>query len=182
MGKKQMVAHGQSQTNLGTDNTRGENGRPLSNYNYDEAVLKVQEWNEALKCESNTIGRSILRRNLPRDRVAPSRPSKHPQRKKESTAARPNSPPLQPLDFGSPTPPSSLLSHHPSQTSLASAASWKPTPTPAAKASAPPAPLTQIQAPLPMPFVSPQREEETDNWDDDFEEGISFSKLQGQVP
>ena len=21
------------------------------NYNYDEAVLKVQEWNEALKCE-----------------------------------------------------------------------------------------------------------------------------------
>jgi serine/threonine protein kinase len=24
--------------------------RPLSNYNYDEAVLKVQEWNEALKC------------------------------------------------------------------------------------------------------------------------------------
>ena len=26
--------------------------RPLSNYNYDEAVLKVQEWNEALKCTS----------------------------------------------------------------------------------------------------------------------------------
>jgi serine/threonine protein kinase len=25
-------------------------GRPLSNYNFDEAVLKVQEWNEALKC------------------------------------------------------------------------------------------------------------------------------------
>lgn len=24
--------------------------RPTSNYNYDEAVLKVQEWNEALKC------------------------------------------------------------------------------------------------------------------------------------
>jgi serine/threonine protein kinase len=24
--------------------------RPLSNYNFDEAVLKVQEWNEALKC------------------------------------------------------------------------------------------------------------------------------------
>jgi len=30
----------------------GEEGgkRPLSNYNYDEAVLKVREWNEALKC------------------------------------------------------------------------------------------------------------------------------------
>lgn len=25
--------------------------RPLSNYNFDEAVQKVQEWNEALKCE-----------------------------------------------------------------------------------------------------------------------------------
>lgn len=47
--RKQMVAHGQ--TNLGTETSRGENGRPLSNYNYDEAVLKVQEWNEALKCK-----------------------------------------------------------------------------------------------------------------------------------
>jgi serine/threonine protein kinase len=27
--------------------------RPTSNYNYDEAVLKVQEWNEALKCDSS---------------------------------------------------------------------------------------------------------------------------------
>lgn len=25
--------------------------RPAVNYNYDEAVLKVQEWNEALKCK-----------------------------------------------------------------------------------------------------------------------------------
>jgi len=25
--------------------------RPTSNYNFDEAVLKVQEWNEALKCD-----------------------------------------------------------------------------------------------------------------------------------
>lgn len=24
--------------------------RPLTNPNYDEAVLRVQEWNEALKC------------------------------------------------------------------------------------------------------------------------------------
>jgi hypothetical protein len=28
----------------------GGDGRRHSNYNYDEAVLKVQEWNEALKC------------------------------------------------------------------------------------------------------------------------------------
>jgi serine/threonine protein kinase len=29
-----------------------EGSRPLSNYNFDEAVLKVQEWNEALRCTS----------------------------------------------------------------------------------------------------------------------------------
>ncbi len=30
---------------------RGSEQKRHSNYNYDEAVLKVQEWNEALKCE-----------------------------------------------------------------------------------------------------------------------------------
>ena len=37
--------------------TKGEvqGSRPLSNYNFDEAVLKVQEWNEALRCESATF-------------------------------------------------------------------------------------------------------------------------------
>ncbi len=29
-----------------------EGPRRLSNYNFDEAVLKVQEWNEALRCKS----------------------------------------------------------------------------------------------------------------------------------
>lgn len=32
-----------------------EGSRPLSNYNFDEAVLKVQEWNEALRCKSCRI-------------------------------------------------------------------------------------------------------------------------------
>jgi len=31
--------------------TQGGEKKRHSNYNYDEAVLKVQEWNEALKCE-----------------------------------------------------------------------------------------------------------------------------------
>ena len=31
----------------------------------------------------------------------------------------------------------------------------------------------------PLSFVLQQPEEQTDNWDDDFEEGISFTKLQG---
>jgi serine/threonine protein kinase len=34
----------------GTSNSK----RPVTNYNYDEAVLKVQEWNEALKCTFKT--------------------------------------------------------------------------------------------------------------------------------
>jgi hypothetical protein len=33
-----------------------ETRRPLSNYNFDEAVLKVQEWNEALRCEPQSCG------------------------------------------------------------------------------------------------------------------------------
>src|SRR6266852_5432129 len=36
-----------------------EGSRPLSNYNFDEAVLKVQEWNEALRCRSCRIVRCM---------------------------------------------------------------------------------------------------------------------------
>lgn len=52
--RKQMAnSHGgERSSDAGNANGAGApNGRPLSNYNYDEAVLKVQEWNEALKCE-----------------------------------------------------------------------------------------------------------------------------------
>ena len=38
-------------TATGAGNGNGVEKRPLSNYNFDEAVLKVQEWNEALKCK-----------------------------------------------------------------------------------------------------------------------------------
>lgn len=53
--RKQMAGQQAARSN-GTNGTEGsKNGgdvekRPTSNYNYDEAVLKVQEWNEALKC------------------------------------------------------------------------------------------------------------------------------------
>jgi hypothetical protein len=53
----------------------------------------------------------------------------------------------------------------------ASSAARKVVPPTAAKNAAPLA--------LPLPAVLRQPEEQTDNWDDDFEEGISFSKLQG---
>ncbi|KAJ7605514.1 hypothetical protein DFH06DRAFT_1067851 [Mycena polygramma] len=97
--------------------------RPLSNYNYDEAVLKVQEWNEALK--------------------SPSRPSKHPVRGR---------------------PPSPVLSASPS---ASTSGAWR--------AAAVPKPNIQIP---PLAFSLQPPEEQTDNWDDDFEEGISLTKLQ----
>ncbi|PIL35163.1 hypothetical protein GSI_02952 [Ganoderma sinense ZZ0214-1] len=40
-----------------------------------------------------------------------------------------------------------------------------------------PAPLGHIRETLPMPFILQAPEEQTDNWDDDFEEGISLTKL-----
>lgn len=116
-----------------------EGRRPPSNYNYDEAVLKVQEWNEALK--------------------SPSRPSKHPAR------ARPTTPPDSPL-FD--------ISNGPGIPASTSAGS-QPTVTPGWRMPT----ISSSKAPtviVPPRIVEP--EEQTDNWDDDFEEGISFSKLQ----
>ena len=42
-------------------------------------------------------------------------------------------------------------------------------------------PLGHIRETLPMPFVLQPPEEQTDNWDDDFEEGISLTKLHGMI-
>lgn len=57
-----MVSARRQMTEFGKDSARenigerragadGNGEKRQSNYNYDEAVLKVQEWNEALKCE-----------------------------------------------------------------------------------------------------------------------------------
>ncbi|KAF8208416.1 hypothetical protein K438DRAFT_1812186 [Mycena galopus ATCC 62051] len=109
----------------------GQQRRPLSNYNFDEAVLKVQEWNEALK--------------------SPSRPSKHPVR---ATNGRP------------PSPVRETVASPSSSTSGA----WKAAPKQ-------PHLTEKIQIP-PLSFSLQPPEEQTDNWDDDFEEGISLTKLQ----
>ncbi|KAF8957280.1 hypothetical protein BDZ97DRAFT_1924766 [Flammula alnicola] len=114
-----------------------------SNYNYDEAVLKVQEWNEALK--------------------SPSKPSKHPSR-----TPRPSS------------PTQHRSSEIPQSTSLPSVGSgpssgpsgWKSGPAPSGKAG-----INLVEKIQPLAFVLQPPEEQTDNWDDDFEEGISFTKL-----
>ena len=55
---------------------------------------------------------------------------------------------------------------------LSQAGAWK-------AGSAPKAPKNFVEKIQPMGFVLQPPEEQTDNWDDDFEEGISFSKLQG---
>ncbi|KAJ7743473.1 hypothetical protein DFH07DRAFT_979586 [Mycena maculata] len=92
--------------------------RPLSNYNYNEAVLKVQEWNEALKCVSSL----------------------------RDISASPSS---------------------------SSSCAWKVAAGPASK----PHLAEKIQI-SPLSFSLQPPEEQTNNWDDDFEEGISLTKLQ----
>ncbi|KAF9525506.1 hypothetical protein CPB83DRAFT_859376 [Crepidotus variabilis] len=177
-----------SRSSLGSS-TRGSNGssgdgsrkRPdaspavdgqkrLSNYNYDEAVLKVQEWNEALK--------------------SPSKPSKHPSRTpRQSSPTRQTQAGEMLLSSNTSLIPAVGSTLHPS-----SAAAWKPSssaflPGLGVKpiggsvmnmiASKPSVGINLAEKIQPMSFVVLQQpEEQTDNWDDDFEEGISFTKLQ----
>lgn len=42
-----------------------------------------------------------------------------------------------------------------------------------------PAGINLVEKIQPLSFVLQPPEEQTDNWDDDFEDGISFTKLQG---
>ncbi|KAF8489636.1 kinase-like protein [Russula emetica] len=126
-----------------------EGSRPLSNYNFDEAVLKVQEWNEALR--------------------SPSRPSKHGGR--------------DPLDIarqleGPASPVKPRFNEASSSAALSSSLSLFPALSAARKVVPPAAAKNAAPLALPLPAVLRQPEEQTDNWDDDFEEGISFSKLQ----
>ena len=57
----------------------------------------------------------------------------------------------------------------------------KPGSLPNPKLPAVPGALGHIRETLPMPFTLQQPEEQTDNWDDDFEEGISLTKLHGML-
>jgi hypothetical protein len=55
-------------------------------------------------------------------------------------------------------------------------ASWKTGPAPGIKQVG----INLVEKIQPLSFVLQPPEEQTDNWDDDFEEGISFTKLQGK--
>ncbi|KAF9651668.1 hypothetical protein BDM02DRAFT_3090819 [Thelephora ganbajun] len=152
-----VQARKQLEAQQGTPSTT-DGRRPRSNYNFDDAVLKVQEWNEALR--------------------SPSRPSKHPVRTRPGSHYRPPSP-------HSPTEsvfPTGSINALPSSTSggsqptLSMLNAWK-----AGTLSNPntkPLISTQIREPMPLHLVLQPPEEQTDNWDDDFEEGISLTKLQ----
>ncbi|KAF9046366.1 hypothetical protein BJ165DRAFT_1527473 [Panaeolus papilionaceus] len=134
----------------GEEGSQGESSRSNSNYNYKEAVLKVQEWNEALK--------------------SPSKPSKHPSR-----LPRPSSP-TQHRGSSDSLAPSSLVAlggGGPPPLVVTSKKTGAMPPVPVTKAG-----MGLVEKIQPLSFVLQPPEEQTDNWDDDFEEGISFTKLQ----
>ncbi|EGN91709.1 hypothetical protein SERLA73DRAFT_173393 [Serpula lacrymans var. lacrymans S7.3] len=154
--RKQMSgpATKQGRTAQGSEQADGEiSKRPPSNYNYDEAVLKVQEWNEALK--------------------SPTRPTKQRARPSFSDAQPPS-----PTHGSSEKPGVSLLQHSVLglQPSTSANSILKGPSAANVKGSAPLGLVEKIREPL--AFVLQPPEEQTDNWDDDFEEGISFTKLQ----
>ena len=106
-----------------------------------------------------------VRRLFTRACPAPSRPSKHGGRDH--------------LDVSRQEQPASPSKTRSGDASLAS--SLNVFPVSSAGRKVPPPATAKNAAPLalPLPAVLRQPEEQTDNWDDDFEEGISFSKLQG---
>ncbi len=71
------------------------------------------------------------------------------------------------------------LNESSSPAALSSSLSLFPALSAARKVVSPAAGKNAAPLALPLPAVLRQPEEQTDNWDDDFEEGISFSKLQG---
>ncbi|OSX57176.1 hypothetical protein POSPLADRAFT_1050231 [Postia placenta MAD-698-R-SB12] len=135
--------------------------RPQSNYNFDEAVLKVQEWNEALK--------------------SPSRPARNPDKRRTSVTdrdGRPQSPIAPPAYIPTSMQPRiSVVPPLPLQSSAVPTAR-KPVALNTGKIPAGATQLGHVREALPMPFILQAPEEQTDNWDDDFEEGISLTKLQ----
>ncbi|KAI6114307.1 hypothetical protein F5141DRAFT_1105796 [Pisolithus sp. B1] len=124
-----------------------------ANYNFDEAVLKVQEWNEALK--------------------SPTRPSKH------GTRSQAGGPPASPTQATRDKPGISLLQHSVLglQQSVVGPLALKAPSNVGTKPVAAVGLVEKIREPA--PFVLQPPEEQTDNWDDDFEDGPSFTKLQG---
>lgn len=152
-----LQARKQLESQQGTPSA-ADGRRPRSNYNFDDAVLKVQEWNEALR--------------------SPSRPSKQPVRSRPGSHYRPPSP-HSPTESVFQTGPANALSSSisgGSQPTVSMLNAWKAGTL--SNTSTKPLISAQIREPIPLHLVLQPPEEQTDNWDDDFEEGISLTKLQ----
>lgn len=66
MSARKQLAGGKGRDGDGSGDVTPEGTPKLtSKYNYDEAVLKVQEWNEALRCEYRVyhVNQPFLKRN-----------------------------------------------------------------------------------------------------------------------
>src|SRR6267154_2560286 len=106
--------------------------------------------------------------------LAPTRPTKKNGRNSVSEGQPPS-----PTRGGRDKPAVSLLQHSilGLQASTSGSSALKGPTTVQSKPSAPVALVEKIREPL--AFVLQPPEEQTDNWDDDFEDGPSFTKLQG---
>ena len=140
--------------------TKGEvqGSRPLSSYNFDEA----------LSCEYLIHDEGLrVRRLTTRACAVPSRPSKHGGRDH--------------LNVSRQEQRASPSKKHSRDASLVS--SLKIFPVSTAGRKVPPPATAKNAAPLALPLLAVLRQPEgqTDNWDDHFEEGISFLKLRYKV-
>ncbi|KAG8761646.1 hypothetical protein FRC14_000030 [Serendipita sp. 396] len=145
--KKQMNSHTNATSSEAP--TNGAKGRPASNYNFDDAVQKVQQWNEALKSPTKPAQPKRVRSPSPT-------PAPQGSRIGETSSV---------LTWKLASPPARSRS---SSAGMASGLPFIPN-------------LLPLMNPTPViarPMVVPEIEEATDNWDDDFEEDITLTKLQ----
>ncbi|KIM28334.1 hypothetical protein M408DRAFT_140026 [Serendipita vermifera MAFF 305830] len=149
--KKQMEKSAAPSSNGEPTDQRTE-GRPNSNYNYDQAVQRVQQWNEALKSPTKPAAPKHARVRSPSPTPAPVRTSN------DFTGT---------LTFKLGSPPARSRS---SSAGMASGLPFIPLLPPSALGNPAPA--------VARPVVVPEVEEPTDNWDDDFEDDITLTKLQ----
>jgi serine/threonine protein kinase len=140
--KKQVAARGTAAP--GTNGSGGEAAAPRANYNFDEAVQRVQQWNEALKSPSKPT--------FPKPTRVRS-PSPTPKDQNPVVTWKLSSPPTRSRS---------------SSAGMASGLPFIPNLIPLAN------PVPQLA----RPAIVPEAEEPTDNWDDDFEEDITLTKLQ----
>ena len=113
--------------------------------------------------------------------LAPSKPTKQSNTKRPYVDSDGRHSPLLPLDYGLVGKASVAPAQNPAPSGSAPKPSslLRPNVPPAVKVPVAATPLGHIRETLPMPFILQQPEEQTDNWDDDFEDGISLTKLQG---